>query len=147
MEKTIFFEVSSYESLKSELSKGFDFSPLKNEFLIFWEKWGCLHIKLFKNLGIGVYFTLIDENELSLLAKKFMTKRQGMISAFVQGIKDHPNFKSEVILFRNIIKEHDENFKTLLTQILDKLLNELNKLQSLRKVTSAYMNSQLSLGG
>jgi hypothetical protein len=147
VEKTIYIEVSNYEILKSELSKGFDLSPLKIEFLSFWEKWGNLHFKLFKSLGIGVHYTLIDENELNLIAKKFMTKRRGMVSAFAQGIKDHPNFKSEIVLFRNIIKEHDEHFKILLTQILAKLLNELNQLQSLRKVSNAYMNSQLSLGG
>ena len=147
MEKTVYLEVSSYESLKSELSKGFAFSPLKNEFLTFWEKWGCLHIKLFKELGLGVYFTLINENELNQFANRFMKKRQGMVSAFVQGIKNHPNYKSEIILFRNIIKEHDEHFKNLLSQILNKLLIELNRLQSVRKVTNAYMNSQLSLGG
>ena len=76
-----------------------------------------------------------------------MTKRQGMISAFAQGIKHTPHFKNEVVLFRNMIKQHDESFKILLKKISDKLLTELNRLQSVRKVTKAYMNSQFSLGG
>lgn len=140
-------EVSSYENLKFELAKNFEFSPLKIEFLCFFEKWGNLHIHLFKNLKLDAYCTANDELELNLLVKKFMTKRQGMISAFVQGIKENAHYKSEIILFRKLINKHDENFKILLTQILNKLLDELNRLQSQRKVTNAYMNSQLSLGG
>jgi hypothetical protein len=37
-------EVSQYESLASELTQEFSSSPLKNEFLLFWEKWKYLHI-------------------------------------------------------------------------------------------------------
>ena len=62
-------------------------------------------------------------------------------------MKNHPEFKNEIILFRNVINEHDENFKTILKQILSKLLTELNRLQSIRKVTNAYKNNQFSLGG
>ena len=76
-----------------------------------------------------------------------MKKRLGIISAFSQRMKNHPEFKNEIILFRNVINEHDENFKTILKQILSKLLTELNRLQSIRKVTNAYKNNQFSLGG
>jgi uracil phosphoribosyltransferase len=70
-----------------------------------------------------------------------------MISAFAQGIKNHAEIKNEISLLRNILTKHDSNFMELLKQILSKLLIELNRLQKLRKVTSAYMNSQFSLGG
>ena len=140
-------EVSQYESLASELTQEFSSSPLKNEFLLFWEKWKYLHIKLFVALRIGVGHAIIDEIELGLISKKFFTSRQAMISAFAQGIKNHAEIKNEISLLRNILTKHDSNFMELLKQILSKLLIELNRLQKLRKVTSAYMNSQFSLGG
>jgi hypothetical protein len=134
VEKAMFNETSSYENLKSNLENRFDLSPLKSEFLLFWQKWSYLHIQLFSELQIGVYKTFMAPEDLELITQKFMKKRLGIISAFTQRI-------------RNVINEHDENFKTILKQILSKLLIELNRLQSLRKVTNAYKNNQYSLGG
>ena len=147
MEKAIFNETSSYENLKAKLSSGFHLSPLKEEYFLFWQKWVYIHTQLFSDLQIGVYKTYITEQELKAITQSFLKKRLGIISLFTQRIKNKPNFKNEISLFKNIINEHDENFKIILNQILDKLLKELNKLQSHRKVTNAYKNNQFSLGG
>jgi len=147
VEKAMFNEMSSYENLKLNLENRFDLSPLKSEFLLFWQKWSHLHIQLFSELQLGVYKTFMSPQDLELITQKFMKKRLGIISAFSQRMKNHPEFKNEITLFRNVINEHDENFKTILKQILSKLLTELNRLQSIRKVTNAYKNNQFSLGG
>lgn len=143
----MFNEITTYENLKSNLAIRFELSPLKDEFLLFWKKWGFLHLQLFSDLQLGVYKTLISPEELNTITQTFMKKRLAIISAFTQGVKNNSNFKTEVLLFKNVILDHDENFKIILKQILDKLLLELNRLQSIRKVTNAYTNNQFSLGG
>ncbi|APJ03405.1 hypothetical protein [Silvanigrella aquatica] len=148
VEKTVFHGVSFYETINSELSKAFVFSSLKNEFLCFWDKWRKLHTQLFKELHLGVYNTSENENQLNIIAQKFMTQRKAMISSFLQVIKNHPNYdKNEINLFKNTIADHDDKFTKLLKQILELLSKDLNKIQSHRKVTSAYIHSQAYLGG
>lgn len=147
MENLTSQEISYYESLNYEIVKKFINSPLKNEYLHFWEKWAYLHKVLFTNLGLEVLNTIKTENELNQHAKLFLRKRRGMISAFAQKIKSYPDYKNEIIFIINTIKEHDEKFKLLLNQVLNKLLNEINLIQARRKVTNAYMNSHYYLGG
>jgi hypothetical protein len=70
-----------------------------------------------------------------------------MVSAFIQGIKQHPKFKSEISLLQNILWDHDLHFKNLLNHFLNLMHTELLRVQSHRKVSTAYINSQSSLRG
>ncbi|RDB35962.1 hypothetical protein [Spirobacillus cienkowskii] len=137
----------AYHKFISELSKGFDLSPLKQEFEHFWRRWTFLHTSLCNQINIKNPNKILSEEELTLLTKKFLKKREGMVSAFIQGIKHHPKFKSEISLLQNILWEHDLNFKNLLSHFLKLMHTELVRVQSHRKVSNAYINSQSSLRG
>ncbi|WGL59420.1 hypothetical protein QEJ31_12890 [Pigmentibacter sp. JX0631] len=147
MEKNLSSEIEHYQKLNAELSKGFELSELKNEFINFWEKWTTIHLAQLKEIIIISYPNTHNFIEIKQLNDQFMHKRTGMISAFLQGIKKKPSLKNEVTLLKHILTEHDEKFTAILTQILTRLLTELNKLNAYRKATNAYLYSQYTLGG
>ncbi len=147
MEKFIQIELDSYQILNTELSKGFELSELKNEFNVFWQKWTKIHFQLLNDLSQINHLSANGSEELKIINEKFLRKRMGIISAFMQRIKKFSHKKNEIGLLKNIIYEHDENFTAILNKILNTLLSELNKLKKFRKATNAYLYSQYSLGG
>lgn len=147
MEKFIIIELDSYQILNTELNKGFELSELKNEFNNFWQKWTKIHLQLLQDLNQINHLSVGGADELKTVNEKFLRKRMGIISAFMQRIKKCPHTKNEIELLKNILYEHDEKFTAILNKILNTLLSELNKLKTFRKATNAYLYSQFSLGG
>ncbi|KAB8032139.1 hypothetical protein [Fluviispira multicolorata] len=147
MEKPSNSALKSYEDLTSKLSFRFSTTLAKSDFYIFYEKWINLHINLFCNLKIDSKDSILSEKELNDFSQKFMKKRSALVSSYTQIIKRENDSKKNFLLLKDFIYIHDENFKTILKQILDDFSNELIRLQSLRKATFAYTHSHISSGG
>jgi hypothetical protein len=95
----------------------------------FFERWHRHHLELFYKLREEKFDNFEEIN------KEFIAKRARMASAFIQGLKiKNQDLKS----FKDILRIHDESFKTLLSEILNYYSDELIKVQRFRKVTAAY---------
>ncbi len=137
--------VSTYLEFTNRISSEDLFLQLPVDLIGFWERWVLLHKITLKELDISELSMTIEKDHFDKCIKKFMRKREAMISALLQGTKQNfPKFLSRI---GQIIYEHDQSFLAFLKEILSNLDAELTKIQTARKVTIAYNHNQQLFGG
>jgi hypothetical protein len=108
----------------------------KNGNYKFFNHWFSLHLDL-----LGRLSTESPENIDSTI-EKFIHKRSRMMSGFVQVCK--LNQVESLNVFKMMIFQHDKEFKSYLSEILNYLSAELIKVQRFRKVSAAYEHVSLN---
>ena len=126
-----------YVTLKNNLQTQYANFISQEETNRFFTNWCGLHLHLFEN------FSLDDENKLEQINQNFVTQRVRMASAFVQSLKRKEKKNSELALFKEFVKSHDEVFKDILSDVLKFYSDELIRLQRYRRASAAYEQAHI----
>jgi hypothetical protein len=118
---------------------GFD-----KEVTFFWEKWFGLHLELFQKLKPQEFDRKAPDDDFF---KKFIKKRQGLFSAFLQSVAHKKKMQKKFSFLNETLKIHDDHIQHILNQNFKKIEQELIQFQSLRKVSNAYDFTPFSVRG
>jgi hypothetical protein len=128
-------KLENYKEGAQRLVQSFPIFFCVQERSLFFDVWFRHHQKLIQ---------LLSEEELDgfeEINKEFLKKRSRLASVFMQRIKLDNKTGNELSFFKEILKQHDEIFKTVLGEILNYFSEELIRAQRFRKVTAAYVHA------
>jgi hypothetical protein len=109
----------------------------------FWNRWLGEHRRLIEAFVAG----RLEEAEWGASAKFLLRRRERLVSTLAQGLKQNPSIGPEGrSALREMLREHDEMFATILARIQEDLRNELVKTNTARKAIGAYAKAASILG-
>ncbi|MEN9825665.1 MAG: hypothetical protein RI953_1410 [Pseudomonadota bacterium] len=104
----------------------------------FWERWCNEHVRVVREFA-NREFDSRSSTDLDSLGPDFLTRRQRMVSALIQGLKstgqDSLDLRNGI---RDLIRDHDLGFVALLQKELEHVKDQMARAYTVKKTVSAY---------